>query len=421
MMPEILAIVHYGLLLAFGITLSLAFAGIAFNRKGILTALVLFVTCGMLQLVLLYFLGEALVWKLYPAITHAPIILVLCLYMKNRFSTTLAAVTTAYLCCQPAKWLGLFFTSITDNPAVGRFIQIAALIVVGIVMIHYIASYIAEIYNKDTRTVFIFCNIPLVYYIFDYVMGVYSDLWISNNQVVTEFVPFFLCFSFMVFCVTYYKEYEQKADAERKEHIIRLTVEQQEKEVEAIRKSYLETRLLRHDMRHLLNSLTVSIKNDDKEASLRMIAGHVAHIDATIVNRYCSNDTVNYVLAGFSSKCEESGTAFNVSVETDFFSSDETMVASIISNSLENALNAQKELPSAKRQINILIQDFDNKLLISVTNPFKTRPVFVDGMPVSSRKGHGYGTKSISYLSERLGGKCQFSVQDEMFVTRVII
>ena len=420
-MLNILYMTHYTLLLIFGVVLSLAFAGIKFGKKGNLVALILYVICGLMQLGTLLCFGEDMTWKLYPVITHLPIILVLCLYMKKRFSTALAAVTTAYLCCQPANWFGLFFTHLTENSVIGRLIQIITLVVVAVVMIHYIVSYIAEIYNKATRTILIFSSVPVVYYLFDYLMGVYSDLWISNNQVVTEFIPFLLCFAFMIFCVTYYKEYEKKAEAERKEHLIQITVDQQSKEIEAIRKSDLETRILRHDMRHLLNNLIVSIENEDKEASLKLIASHVAQIDATTVNRYCSNDTVNYVLTGFNSKCEELGITFNASVKTDFFSGDETMVASIISNALENALNAQKELPASGRQINVSIQDFDNKLLISVTNPFRTRPAFIDGMPVSSREGHGYGTQSIRYMSERLGGKCQFSVQDEMFVTRVII
>lgn len=420
-MLNILYMTHYTLLLLFGIILSLAFAGISFNKRGNLVALTLYVICGLLQLATLIFFGEDMTWKLYPVITHLPIIMMLCLYMKKRFSTAIAAVTTAYLCCQPANWFGLFFTALTDSPVIGRLIQIITLIVVAIIMIYYIASYIAEVYNKAPRTIFIFSSVPVVYYLFDYIMGVYSDLWLSNYQVVNEFIPFLLCFAFLMFCVVYYKEYEKKADAERKENIIQITVDQQSKEIEAIRKSNLETRILRHDMRHLLNNLIVSIENDDRETSLKMIASHVAQIDDTVVNRYCSNDTVNYVLTGFNSKCEENGVAFDVSVKTDFFSSDETMVASIISNALENALNAQKELPSSGRQISMSIQDFDNKLLISVTNPFRTRPVFIDGVPVSSREGHGYGTQSIRYMSERLGGKCQFSVQDELFVTRVII
>ena len=42
-------------------------------------------------------------------------------------------------------------------------------------------------------------------------------------------------------------------------------------------------------------------------------------------------------------------------------------------------------------------------------------------MPVATERGHGLGTKSIRQSAERLGGKCQYSVSDTMFIVRVII
>lgn len=42
-------------------------------------------------------------------------------------------------------------------------------------------------------------------------------------------------------------------------------------------------------------------------------------------------------------------------------------------------------------------------------------------MAVATERGHGLGTKSIRQSAERLGGKCQYSVSDTMFIVRVII
>ena len=115
------------------------------------------------------------------------------------------------------------------------------------------------------------------------------------------------------------------------------------------------------------------------------------------------------------------GIEFNATVEIEEFSVDEILFSSIISNALDNALNAQADLPEANRQIKLMLKDSDGKLLLSVKNPFKERPVFIDGLPTSNRKGHGYGTQSIRYMTERLGGKCQFILQNNMFVLRVVL
>ena len=63
------------------------------------------------------------------------------------------------------------------------------------------------------------------------------------------------------------------------------------------------------------------------------------------------------------------------------------------------------------------------KTLLSVRNPYKDKPILVDGMPISPEagKGHGYGSASICYMTERLGGNCQFVLEENQFVVRVII
>jgi len=243
----------------------------------------------------------------------------------------------------------------------------------------------------------------------------------GRTKVGYRFLSFFLCLSFISFCIVYYKEYEKKAEAERKEQILSIAAQQQAKEVAAIRQSNLETGLLRHDMRLLLSNLALSIEQGDRETSLKMISGFVTQVEAASLHRYCGNDTLNYILANFSGKCKEQAVDFRVTVEMEDLPVDEIMLSSIISNALDNALNAQAELPPEQRRIRLMLKQSDGKLLLSVKNPFQTPPVFIDGLPTTKQKGHGYGTQSIRYMTEKLGGKCQFSQQNGIFILRVVL
>lgn len=45
----------------------------------------------------------------------------------------------------------------------------------------------------------------------------------------------------------------------------------------------------------------------------------------------------------------------------------------------------------------------------------------MDGVPVTNRKGHGFGTQSICYITEKLEGKYQFFVQDNTFTVRIVL
>jgi hypothetical protein len=45
----------------------------------------------------------------------------------------------------------------------------------------------------------------------------------------------------------------------------------------------------------------------------------------------------------------------------------------------------------------------------------------VDGLPQAREEGHGLGTHSIKYITEKLNGHCQFLAQDGQFILRVVV
>lgn len=421
MLETILFLLYGAVVLLFGITLTAAFAGLHISKRNSLIFLGLYVFSGGLQLAVTLAYSESLVWKIYPLITHLPLILVLFFVYRKTLVTALSTTFTAYLFCQPSKWAGVLAYQFTNSQTAEALTRILCLFLVGYVATFHVASCLSDIFNKDRRSVIIFGIVPTVYYAFDYFTAVYTNLWVSSNRVVAEFLPFFLAVTYIIFCFVYYKEYEQKAEALRKEQFVRITVEQQAKEMTAVRQVQQEIRLIRHDMRMLLSSLAVSIENGELENAQKLIAAHVDHIDGTRLQRFCSNDSVNYVLSDYSAKCAALQIPFICVVELEELSVDDVSFASILSNGLDNALNAQKLLPSEKRYVKLMIKNSGGKLLVSLKNPVEKIPVFADGLPVAERRGHGYGTQSIRYLTERLGGNCQFSVQDHVFILRVVL
>ena len=423
MMPQtILFFLHYALILLFGILLSFAYAGIQLSdKKGFLSTAVLFVVCGGFQLAAYYFFDEQYVWKLYPLVTHVPIILCISLYFKKAFITAFASVTSAYLCCQPAKWIGLLTFTLTQNTIAEQLIRLIVLLAMGYISLHYVAPSLSKLFTKDFGSVCIFGSIPVVYYLFEYVTGIYTALWSSYNQVTVEFIPFILCIFFVVFCTLYYKEYEKKADAERREQLIQTTVQQQQSHIESVKRTEKELCILRHDMRLLLSSLAVCIENNEQQNAKDMIQSYISRIEGTTVQHFCENDYINYVLSDFSSKCKAASIPFTCDVEIGTLNVDEMLFCSILSNALDNALNAQNALPNDKRNIRLMLKNSGNKLLLSVKNTIRKPPAFIDGLPVTNRRGHGLGTQSIRYITETLGGNCQFSAQDEWFVLRVVL
>lgn len=421
MMETVMIVFYAACVLFFGIALSASFSGIRFNKGNNLRFLFFGLCCGVLQLAVFIALGEDSVWKLYPIITHLPLILLLWKSYHKYLATAIAAVFTSYLCCQPANWLGGLIEDMGASAVWEYGVQVIALIVIAFGVLRFVGPRISNIFNKSRSSVMFFGTVPTVYYLFDYVTSIYTNLWASYNRAVAEFLPMLIMMVYLVFCIVYAKLSEEKDDALRKEQIIQLTVAQQAKEIKTVKQSEQELRMLRHDLRLFLSSLAVSIENNDTDKARQLIDGYTDRIERTRLQRFCSNETINYVLSDYAERCKAENVTFRVVVEMDVLEIDELMFSSILSNALDNALNAQRLLPKEQRNVRATLKATDGRVLLSVKNPIGRKVVFFDGLPVSGKRGHGYGTQSIRYLTERLGGNCQFSVQDETFILRVVI
>lgn len=420
-MEQFLYYTHYTLLLVFGVGISAAFSGIPATKRDFLRLLALMALCGCLQLGVYAFFGEEAVWQWYPAIVHLPIILTLVFVFGRKFANAVSAMASAYLCCQIAKWFGLAAFAFSGSSRTELLVRIVILLATAAVILRWFAGKIARIYSPDHSNSWVFGITPVVYYLFDYAVAIYSSLWADKHQLVVEFLPFFLCVGHLLFCAVYYREYELKREAEGKEQILRITVEQQTKEVEMIRRSEGEIRRLRHDLNLLLNSLSACIELSDKETARKLISGFSELAETSSVIRYCSNDTLNYVLSDYAARCREKGILFQPKIELTEFGVDEILFSSILANALDNALNAQEGLPPHHRSIRLLLKNGSGKILLCVKNTFKEPPLFRDGIPASFREGHGYGVQSILYITEKLGGNGQFTIEDDWFVLRVVV
>jgi len=63
----------------------------------------------------------------------------------------------------------------------------------------------------------------------------------------------------------------------------------------------------------------------------------------------------------------------------------------------------------------------NGKLFLSLENTFAVKPLIVDGMPVSRKKDHGFGTQSILYTTEKLKGNCHFALDGDRFLLQIVI
>ena len=422
MFNSVLSILHHAVTLLFGVYLSAAFLGIRMSRKNIVILFGFFSAVGVVSALTFIFFGDAFTTQVYPLIIHLPLILFLTFFYKYKALRSTLSVLVAYLCCQISKWGGLAMLDITELEWVYYSVRIVATIIVFAVLIRYVSNAAAQLIQKPPKALLIFAILPFTYYLFDYATGVYTTLIYSGNKVVAEFLGFALCIAYLLFLLVYFKQYEEKREAEQQSRILEMQQVQSQKEIEAQKRSAYTVSLLRHDMRHFLTTISTYIDSGEYDKAKEYISGIVSYVDRTAMHKFCKNEIVNMILSSYENVIEENRIDFQQSIcIPEHLSVSDVDLTSILSNALENAIHAVLPLEAEKRHIALYLRMDDDKLLISVKNTFAEKPEMTDGIPHSSKAGHGFGTQSIRYVTEKLNGNCQFSVKDDWFVLRVIL
>lgn len=422
MFESILITLHNATTLLFGVYISAAFLGIRMNRKNILILLGFSCAVGLVYIGTFAIFGEAVTRQVYPFIVHLPLALFLMLFYKYKLVLSLMSVMTGYLCCQISKWVGLLAMELTQLEWVYYSVRIAATVTVFIVLIRFVSGAASQLIQKPDKELFILALMPFTYYLFDYLTGVYTALLYSGKAVVAEFLGFALCIAYLLFLLVYFRQYEEKREAEQQIRLIEMQRTQSQKEIEANKRSQHAVSLIRHDMRHFLTNISVFIDNGEYERAKEYINDIISSAEKTAMHKYCKNAVINMILSSYENDIHNNGIDFRFDIRIpERLPVSDVDLTSILSNAMENAIHAVLPLGQEQRFISLDLKMKENKLLLSLKNTFADAPEIIDGIPRSKVSGHGFGAQSIRYVTERLNGNCQFSVDGNMFVLRVIL
>ena len=362
MLVQILSAIHGITTMLFGIYCSAFFLGVKPNRKNIMTLFLLFSGQGCLYIIDFLLFGETLANMSYPLIVHFPLILFLTCHYKYPLISSTISVFSAYLCCQISKWVGLLAYSLMPEMWVYYVVRIATTVSVFTVLLLYVSEATAQLLQKPTRSLVILGLMPLVYYVFDYMTGVYTNLLYSGREVVAEFLGFVLCITYILFLSMYFKQYEEKRETDQRNQLMEMKRTQSEKEIEAIKRSEYAVSILRHDMRHFLNNISSYIGNGEIEKAQELIHEVISATEKTATRRYCKNEIINLILSSYEEKIRINAIAFKYSIQVpEHLPYSEVDLTAILSNAMENAVKAVKPLPSAQRMIDLDLLMKENK------------------------------------------------------------
>jgi hypothetical protein len=409
---------QFGFSLIFGMAVSVLFAGIAPTQKnrlslGFLCAFFLFI-----QSACWWFWGLDWTFKLYPLITHLPLIVILSLYYKRPWLISAVSVLAGYLCCQAPRWVGFLAGAAFGSRLADHLFYMGAVFLSYYFLKRYVAESIRQFMQKSVRSCLFLGAMPLFYYIFDYVTTIYTDVLYRGTEWAVQFMPSTVSVFYFLFVLLYYAETQKQATIQRERDMLDTQFRLAQTEFASLRQMQQNAAAYRHDMRHHFALLQGLASKEHIEELREYLRTAQSDMDAITPMRYCENETVNLILSAFAAKAKQSGILLTIDARLpDVLPFSDTELCSLLSNGLENAIQScQKIIDPNERHIKLRVYAKNNKLCIDIRNSCQTDPLFQQGLPVSEEQGHGFGTKSMAHVVEKHGGVFQFSVKDGWFI-----
>ncbi|MGN1142125.1 MAG: sensor histidine kinase [Oliverpabstia sp.] len=413
---------NYGLVLIYGLFLSAHIAGSWTSR---LQKRLIWILCPLFLLIQTpcwLILGESATKQLYPLIVHLPLVLILIFVLKKPMGIALVSVCTAYLCCQLPRWVDLAVTAVTHSPLAGK---ISYTLVIGPIFLLLRRYFVRPAYSAMTfspQSLLLFGSLPVAYYFFDYATVVYSNALSMGIQALNESLPTALIIFYVMFLSAYHKQMQTRADADLQRSMLEAELKQAEVEVESLRSMETQVAVYQHDMRHHLTAIDGFLSSDQPQLAKEYIKKVQADVDAITPMQFCENELANLLCSSFVQKANTAGIRLTIDAKLPkILPLPDTELCSLLSNGLENALHAVEALEEADQWVEFYCGTRFNKLLIEIKNPYSGQITMQNGLPVSSRNGHGYGCRSIRSIAEHHQGLYSFEPHNGIFTLRVIL
>ena len=197
----------------------------------------------------------------------------------------------------------------------------------------------------------------------------------------------------------------------------------QQQRYENLKTAIEEARQARHDMRHHLNHISMLAEENDMETLKAYLSQTVSRIPDLDMH-FCENRAADSVLGYYCALAKREGIPFSAQIDLpQTLPVDELDMCLVLSNLLENALEASLRTVPARRwmKVNAYVHA-ERLLLVQVENACDGEIKETNGVFRSSkRKGNGIGIQSVRHIAEKKGGASTFACQDGVFCAKIML
>ena len=285
----------------------------------------------------------------------------------------------------------------------------------------FLRTYFLDMIEIITKGWGILTLIPSSFLLFVMVLVLHPVHYTQNPSFVILFYMTGSVILIIYYAVFQYlrTQYQYQMDEQNRE-ILEVQMQGIKKHAEDTKRNAEEVRRIWQDTHRMLSGIAALAREGNAEAILSFVAESSALNPLTAPAHYCSDPILNATLTAYLSRAENSGITIDLHLAIpEILPVDSAELSICFANALENAIKACEELPRNERKI-ILRCIHKPAFMFEIENPYKGRITFGrNGLPISTKTGHGLGTRSIMAFCEKHNAFYDFSTEGGWF--RVMI
>ncbi len=267
----------------------------------------------------------------------------------------------------------------------------------------------------DQRPVGIYIAVlPLVMMLGHVIRIADGVLWHSWEERISRLFLPVVFFFFYRYVLVLARRFFEKQRAIRRAQLMEnqiASIEEYQAMMKSSRKKVIE---MRDSLLNNYNELHELINSGKLMEAMEYIRGQEHLLDTTVIRSFSDSPIVNAAISIYLQRAKSLGIRVRQQVSMPVHpATDETDLAMILSNLLENAIQATGKERAEEREISFILRQNSNQFVLEMTNKCHTNLVLDDeGMPKTSREGHGTGMVSLRTFLKKYDGYVAFSQED---------
>lgn len=395
------------------------------NKKKLVLSLISFIIGFAVVIALCTITVEYSILNLSPIVILLPLYITFWFISAHRGLKLLFVLLTASILMLLPMLLGVAVSCVINNEMV---MTVASLMVIAgtiVLLIKFFRpQFIFILQYVDSKGYWLsICVIPILYNISVYMIGLYNMKSAHGFPLFFQVLLMGITLSAYILIVLTFVQIKKRMETEYSRNLTEIQIEAAIENIERLQEAQNQTAIYRHDMRHHIQMINSYLNNGECDKISTYMKGLENELDELTLTEYCKNHILNLILSIYAKKAIEAGAKFIVTANIpETIDISEKDICVILSNALENAVNAVKKVEmDNERIISFECKIKNNKLVFIIKNTYSGAIEFDHGLPKSNKINHGFGTQSIAAIATRNGGLYSFEADENLFYFKLII